>query len=301
MNNKKITTNSAFISLVVLSILFSGCKKEGSTKEVSESELKYAEITNAKIAYRIYGSGEPLIMCIGYSTNMDMWSTKAIEILEKKYKLIVFDYRGMGYSTNTDASMTISSLADDVNELLNVLKINKTHVLGWSMGGYVAQMFAINHPEKVNKLILYATNCGGDAVINPSQEIIDILSNPNATAMERLSTLFSDDWLAAHSEPWTFLPDGKEPYNDEAIGMQYMAVQSWLSTDGGSAGHLYELKMPVLLICGNKDKVVPCENSSILSDSIATSSLIKVQDSGHGLMYQLPETFANYVLTFLNN
>ncbi len=285
-------------AIAILGVLFGSCKRKDAIITTS-SDIKFASITNAKMAYKIVGSGDPLIMCIGYASNMDLWSTEVIEILRQKYKVIVFDYRGMGYSTNSDTSFTIPTLAEDVNELLTVLNISKAHVLGWSMGGFVAQMFAIDHPEKVNKLILYATNFGDTMSVKPSQEISDILSSPLSTPAEQLSTLFSNEWLAAHPEPWKYLPNVKEPYNPATIGLQYYAVQGWLSEGGGSAGHLYQLKMPVLLICGNQDKVVPCLNSSMLSDSIPTASLIKVNDSGHGLMFQLPQTFGNYVVTFL--
>jgi pimeloyl-ACP methyl ester carboxylesterase len=105
--------------------------------------------------------------------------------------------------------------------------------------------------------------------------------------------------MASHPEPWKVLPDAKEPYNYETIGMQYLAVQNWLSPGGGSVGQLNTLKMPVLIICGDQDKVVPPINSDMLSDSISSSSLIRVNDSGHGLMYQLPDVFANYILNFL--
>lgn len=271
------------------------CKKEDQNTD----QPRFAEISNAKIAYKTFGEGDPLVMCIGYASNMDSWSTEVIEMLEEKYMVIVFDYRGMGYSTNSDQSFTISRLAEDVNELLIALKIDKANVLGWSMGGYVAQMFAAGHPEKVDKLVLYATNCGDTATINPSQEIIDILSNPSSSSMELLGTLFPDDWLAVHPEPWTFLPEVKEPFNGETIGLQYGAVQGWLSEGGGSLGLLDKLTMPVLLICGDQDKVVPSINSSILADLISSATLIKINDTGHGLMYQLPETFTNYVLSFL--
>lgn len=299
MRIKKHFSFYTMVLIGMLSILTGGCIKEKSNNDSSEPVVMYANITKAKIAYKVYGSGDPLIMCIGFATNMDMWSTDAISLLRKNYKVIVFDYRGMGYSTSTDTTVTIASLAQDINELLNVLNISKTHVLGWSMGSYVAQMFAINHPEKVNKLILYAANCGDTVTVNPSLAIIDILSNPSSTPEEMLSTLFPDDWLATHPEPWKFLPEGKEPENYKAIGMQYEAVQRWLSPGGGSAAQLHKLTMPVLLLCGNKDKVVPCVNSSILAEAISSPTLIKVNDSGHGMMYQLPETFANYILTFL--
>jgi pimeloyl-ACP methyl ester carboxylesterase len=269
-----------------------------STEDM-DTEIKFANITNEKLAYKTFGSGEPLVMCTGYSSNMDLWSTKLIDILCKKYQVIVFDYRGMGYSTNSSSSFTINDLATDLKELLDELKIKKTSLLGWSMGSFVAQMFAINYPEKLNKLILYAGNCGGSEAIEPNEEIVKILSSPSSTPMEFLSTLFPDEWLAAHSEPWKCLPEAKEPYNFQTIGLQYYAIEKWTSPGGGSAGKLGKLKMPVLVITGDNDKVVPLKNSSIIAELIEFSTLVIVKNSGHGLMYQMPETFANHILDFL--
>ncbi|MFZ4520556.1 MAG: alpha/beta fold hydrolase [Bacteroidales bacterium] len=262
-------------------------------------ETKFVEITNAKIAYTVYGSGEPLVMCTGFATNMDLWSTAVIGQLQQKYRVIVFDYRGMGYSTNSAASVTMQSLADDLDEFLTTLGIGRAHILGWSMGGYVAQMFAINHPEKVNKLVLYATNCGDTVTLDPAPETIAILSDPSSTPMAMLGTLFPDSWLATHPEPWKFLPEAREPSNFDAIGMQYMAVQQWLTPGGGSAGLLDKLTMPVLVICGDQDKVVPAANADLLSAAISHCTVIIEPGCGHGFMYQLPEIFANHVLSFL--
>jgi pimeloyl-ACP methyl ester carboxylesterase len=230
---------------------------------------------------------------------MDLWSTAVLDILQQEFRVIVFDYRGMGYSTNSSGPFTMQSLADDLMELLNALDIGKAHILGWSMGGYVAQMFAIRHTSMVNKLVLYATNCGDVGTINPSQEVVDILSDPTSPPMALLGTLFPDDWLASHPEPWKYLPESTETYNPETIGMQYLAVQEWLSPNGGSAGLLQKLEMPVLLICGDEDKVVPPINSSILADAIKLPTLAFIPGTGHGLMYQLPETFATRVQDFL--
>lgn len=262
-------------------------------------DVRFVNITNAKIAYKEFGSGEPLIMCFGYGANMDLWSTDVIDILKEKFRVIVFDYRGMGLSTNTDSVFTINTLAEDLNELMNVFEIKSANFLGWSMGGFVTQMFAINHTDKVKKLVLYATNCGGSKTINPDDEIIKILSNPSASPMELISTLFPDQWLKENREPWKVLPFPTEPFNSKTIGMQYAAVQEWLSPGGGSAEQLNTLNMPVLIICGNEDKVVPYENSLILSELIKPSRLTVINDSGHGLMYQMPEAFAKNVLSFL--
>jgi pimeloyl-ACP methyl ester carboxylesterase len=295
-----LSKNLILMALGCCFLIGISCQKAESPNVHFEAEVRYAEISNAKLAYKVLGRGEPLVLCMGYANNMDMWSEPALEMLEKHYKVIVFDYRGMGYSTTTDTSLSIKRMAIDIQELLNVLKINKTHVLGWSMGGYVAQEFALNYPEMVDKLILYASNPGDTITINPNDEIIAILSNPASTPYEFLSTLFPDDWLATHPEPWLVMPEGKEPINGQAIGLQYEAIQAWLSPGGGSSGRLHQLSMPILLLCGNHDKVVPAMNSKILADSIQSASLLMLNGTGHGLQYQQPEAFANYVLAFLN-
>lgn len=298
--NTNCLSKNLVIPAIVISLLFSlGCQKAESPNVHFEAEVHYAEISDATIAYKVMGRGEPLVLCMGYANNMDMWSDTALEMLEKHYKVIVFDYRGMGYSSTTDTSLSIKRMAIDIQELLNILKIKKTHLLGWSMGGYVAQEFALNYPEMVDKLILYATNPGDTITINPNDEIIAILSNPASTPYEFLSTLFPDEWLATHPEPWLVMPEGKEPINGQAIGLQYEAIQAWLSPSGGSSGRLHQLAMPVLLLCGNQDKVVPAMNSKILADSIQTASLLMLNGTGHGLQYQQPEAFANFVLAFL--
>jgi pimeloyl-ACP methyl ester carboxylesterase len=283
----------------VLSTMTISSNESAVSNTNSIPEVQYANITNAKIAYKIFGSGEPLIMCIGYSNNMDFWSTKAIDILSKKFKVIVFDYRGMGLSTNSENSFTIQTLANDLNELLLELKISKTHVIGWSMGGFVAQMFALNFSEKVNKLVLIATHCGDIHTISPSDDVLKILTNPKASPMEMLSILFSDDWLAENKEPWKVLPKLTEPINGKTIGLQYQATEKWLSPNGGSYGHLNKLKMPVLILFGKEDKVVPFKNSEIFADSIKSSVLIGIPNAGHGMMFQIPEVFSESIINFL--
>lgn len=299
MNTKHLSKNLPILSTVTYLLFSIGCQKAEAPNVHFEAEVRYAEVSNATIAYKIMGSGEPLVLCMGYANNMDMWSDTALEILQKHFRVIVFDYRGMGYSTTTDTSLSIKRMASDIQELLTSLKIPKAHVLGWSMGGFVAQEFALNNPEMVDKLILYATNTGDTSTINPSDEIVAILSNPESTPYEFLSTLFPDDWLATHPKPWLVMPEGKEPINGQAIEQQYEAIQSWLSPGGGSAGRLHQLAMPVLVLCGQQDKVVPSQNSKILADSIQTASLLMLNGLGHGMQYQEPVAFANYVLAFL--
>ena len=297
------TSKNFLLGLMVISLLssfflFTGCSKQRVKKDALP-ELQYFNAPNTKIAFRTYGQGEPILMCMGYSANMDMWDTSLIDLLKEKYKVTIFDYRGMGYSTNTDTSFTINTLAEDLNGLCDFLKLNKANIMGWSMGGYVAQSFAINHPEKVNKLILYATDLGDTIAIPPDQEILELLADTLSTPAQIMGTLFTPKWLETHPDLEKYFSNAKEPLNYKTIKLQDAASSVWLSPGGGSAGHLHTLKMPTLIISGDMDAVVPYKNSEILSDSITSSTLIKMNNGGHGLMFQYPETVGNYILTFL--
>lgn len=271
----------------------------GQSKKEYPDKVKHLDIAGATIAYKTYGQGMPFILCMGYSGNMDLWDGRLIDLLSQQYQVIVFDYRGMGYSTNTDTNFSINTLSEDVYALCQALKIDNAHVMGWSMGGYVAQLFAINHPEKVNKLILYATDCGDTITIPPDQTIADMLSDTSSTALQFIGALFPEKWLASNPEPWKYFAEVKEPHNRQTILLQDKAVTQWLSPGGGSAGRLHELNMPTLIISGDNDVIVLYENTVLLADSISGSTLIKMPNGGHGLMFQYPETFGNYVLSFL--
>jgi len=295
--NNKILTHILLLCLII----FASCSSNQKNKnnKVDEEQVSFLEIPDGKIAYKIYGQGKPLIMCMGYSGNMDMWDVKLINILKQKYKVIAFDYRGMGFSTNTDITFLIKTLANDINLLCEHLKINKAAIFGWSMGGYVAQSFTINYPDKVDKLILHATDFGGENVINPDNNVLKILSDTSAASKELISILFPENWFKNHPESKEYFAHVHEPLNHKTIVLQDKAITKWLSKNGGAAGHLYQFKMPVLIISGDVDAVVLYKNSENLFDSIPNSSLIKIKNGGHGLMYQYPNELANYIIAFV--
>lgn len=115
-----------------------------------------ATINGANLYYEIHGGGAPLLMIQGWGAEISNWQN-VIEPLSKNFKLIIFDNRGMGRSEVTPGDYTTRMLADDAAALLDHLQIPKTHVLGWSMGGMIAQELALAYPEKVYRLVLPAT------------------------------------------------------------------------------------------------------------------------------------------------
>jgi len=130
--------------------------------------VKKVHVGDIDIAYRTFGKGEVLLLIPGSSMTMDEWEPNVINRLASNHTVIVFDNRGIGNTTAGNKTWSIEQFANDTAGLLTALKIEKpVEVLGFSLGGFIAQELTLMHPQKVNKLILYATGCGGKATIPP--------------------------------------------------------------------------------------------------------------------------------------
>lgn len=113
------------------------------------------------IGYKLIGSGQPLVMIIGLGANMENWPNEVIDQLSEKYQLILLDNRGMGKSTANDTKFDYKLFADDVIGLLDALGVDKTNVLGFSMGSAITQELLLTYPQRFNKAIIYATTIDG--------------------------------------------------------------------------------------------------------------------------------------------
>src|ERR1017187_4159234 len=113
-------------------------------------------IADTQIHYHVHGEGEPLLLIAGLASDLYTWK-KALPKLEKHHKVILFDNRGSGLTETSAAAFSIATLSDDAAALLQAIDIKKAHVVGWSMGGNVAQELALHHPDKVGTLVLMST------------------------------------------------------------------------------------------------------------------------------------------------
>lgn len=247
------------------------------------------------MAYWTYGDGYPLIMIMGYSGTMDMWDPNVISTLSSQYQVIVFDNRGMGKTTTGTRTFTIEQFADDTAGLMDALGIDQAHVLGWSMGTEIAQELVLRHPEKVNRLILYAADCRLDMFpLSPETEAM--LLDPSLSSETLLSLLLPHDWLESNSDYIYQVFSGvTESSSPENIQRQVDAMENW----EGSCDRLSQITRPTLLITGTEDILTLPENSYMMVEEIPDATLVQFEECGHGLMYQHPITFAGVVLDFL--
>lgn len=252
------------------------------------------------IAWSERGKGEPLLLVTGYGTTRLIWEDATLDRLAQRYRVIVFDQRGVGDTDAGTTGFSIRRFAEDACGLLQGLGIEKCTVLGWSMGSLVAQELALAHPERVDRLVLYASYA--DWSFPPSEETIRILSDESGTPEERgmrwVQALFPLRWLAANGRRVSEIfsrPLGKVP--GESVVRQQKAIQEW----EGSMERLERLVMPTLLLSGEQDVIVPPENSRLMARHIPGAVLRLVPGAGHGLMFQDPESFCSLVLDFLGD
>lgn len=265
------------------------------------TRIPYTKIAvgDVSLAYRESGSGEPVIFINGLGSTMDMWNPPVLANLSEHFRVIIFDNRGTGYTGASEKAFSIPLFARDTADLMEALGISSAHILGLSMGASVAQELALSFPEKVNKLILVAGECGGSESVKMQPVILAKLMDKSGTkkdVINRMFTLlFPPSWLATHDD-FDYCPEVYETTDDEIIARQAAAFFSWT----GSFNRLGDIRSPTLVISGNEDLIVPAINSQIISRQIPGAKPVVIPGTGHGLMYQEADVFCEYVLAFLN-
>ena len=243
----------------------------------------------------IIGQGPPLILLTGYAMTKEMWDAGLIEALARGHRLVLLDYRGMGETPLGEAAdMSLASMADDVVRTMAGLGIEKAHILGWSMGGMVAQEIALSRPEAVCSLTLLAT-AGEFASVRPAADRLGAMGPE-----EILSSMFPAAWSAAHPETAGRVRPRARPLDRAAVSRQYAAMLGW----PGLAGRLGETSPPVLILAGGDDWVCPPRLSEALRDSYAavpgaSVSLEVLENGSHWMMHQFPDALAAAVEDFL--
>jgi len=280
---------------------------DSNSESVSIDEVnpKKVIVGDIEMAYKTFGRGEPIILISGSGNVMDVWPSHFLNELAKGHQVIIFDNRGVGNSTEGTKPFSVRQFANDTVGLMNALGIQKADVLGFSMGSFVAQQLAITYPEKINRLILSGSSCGGHEGIPQNPKVISILTdfvnNRTKDASAYLEVTFPLKWIKENPNFLELIPKTSETILPSTVKKQFEINEDWLSTNwSGVCDLLQKVTKPSLIITGIEDEAIPSGNSLILVDKIPGSWLVQIEGAGHGLMYQYPKTFTEIVETFLN-
>ena len=257
------------------------------------------------VAWYERGAGPPMLMLTGTGSTMAEWDPALLRLLARRHRLILFDYPGLGLSGPWRGG-SFDSLAETAAGLMRSIDVPEADVLGWSMGGFVAQRLAVDHPELVAHLILAGTNPGGRRTVLGSKRIQAIDSDPDPSEAEILSELFPPDRQA---EGRRFLGrlrrasrSGEIPDDFEVpaatTDRQVAAEDRWLRSDRNFR-QLAELGAPTLAAAGGRDWVVPPVNLRRIAAQIPSSELV-VLPGAHAFLFQEWRAFASAVDDFLS-
>mgnify|MGYP002713009079 CR=1 FL=1 len=266
--------------------------------------MPIARVNEIEIEYDIEGDGPSLVLIAGLGYERWMWH-RLVPGLAQSFQVITYDNRGVGGSSVTDGPYSAQLLADDLAGLLDLLDIGKTAVLGHSMGGYIAQAFALAYPEKVSKLILSATNFGGPNHIPVTQEALAVLMDTTSDPVTRLRNgiLASCAQGFAEREPefvqsWL---DYRAAHPVDPQGYQaQMGIGLGLMAEAACFEHkLANIEVPTLVISGSEDKVVPPGNVALLAAKLSDVQTAVIEDAGHFYVFEQPETAVTIITQFL--
>jgi pimeloyl-ACP methyl ester carboxylesterase len=272
-----------------------------TTVDKAVSIMTKVKVNDIQIYYEVRGRGFPLMMIMGLGANLDWWDPRMLQGLSKNFKLVMFDNRGAGRTGVSDRRYTIKLFAEDTADLMGVLGISRAHVIGVSMGGMIAQELALNFPEKVEKLVLCSTNCGGAKSILASQEVLRALStdrsalSPEEIVRMTIPLLFAEDFIEKNPDfvELSIQQILRAPISNESFVRQLNAIMEFDTYD-----RLPHIRASTLILHGKRDILVPPENAAVLAGAIPYTKTVYFENSAHGLIEEM-EKVVDVLLDFL--
>lgn len=257
-----------------------------------------------KLYFEVHGEGPPLVLVMGIGYDATLWTLAQVPALGQMFQVVIFDNRDVGRSSTASGPYTIADMADDVAALMDALDIERAHLLGLSMGGMIAQEFALRHAARLHRLVL--SGCGAA----PARVAFDPIRTWNwvkATdktgevfACQQFTWLFSNAFLRnreAVQQTVSVLTSNPNPVGPEAYNRQAEAYLRYDALD-----RLADLRSPTLVIVGEQDLLTPPWICREVADRIPGSrfEIIKGAGSSHVVPIERPDDFNRLVTTFLS-
>jgi pimeloyl-ACP methyl ester carboxylesterase len=277
--------------------------REVATLETAPT--RYVEGSGIRFAYRQLGPspGTPLVLLQHFSGNIDAWDPTVVNALAADRPVIAFDNAGVGRSTGQTPD-NVAAMARDAVTFINLLGFSKVDLLGYSLGGFLAQQIAAEHGSLVRKLILVGTAPRGG-----EEHLLAVLKEAfsNTEAPDPRLPLFFTSSAASQAAGKAFLSrvyarkedrdtDGGSAVTDP----QAKALITWCATPDPEHAVLRAITQPALVVSGSNDTMLPPDNAYAMFKGLSNAQLVLFPDSGHGALFQHHELFVSHVRTFLD-
>lgn len=266
---------------------------------ITAAPVHIATTAEGHVAYRAVGSGPALVLLMGFSGTMDDWAPSFVDQLGANFHVVVPDNAGVGKTAALPRPLTITAMANQVSALISTLGLHRPAVLGWSMGGMIAQALAVLHPAQVSHLVLAATQAGtGKALPVPPAAQAKAASSNGATV---LSVLFPPSQVAAARAYGLSLFEYPAIYlaTPTVKAEQTRAIGQWLAGADAAGRAVGKIHVPTLVADGTEDALDPVANDHLLAKVIHGAQLVLYPGAGHGFLFQDEGQFVPRVKKFL--
>lgn len=270
---------------------------------------KFIELGSQRYAYRRFGdgSGLPLLMLQHFTGTLDNWDPAVTDPLARGREVILFENAGVGRSTGP-VPRTIAGMAQHALGFLDALSLTRCDVLGYSLGGMIAQQMAQDRPALFRRMILVGTAPrGGEDIMHLEKPGLQIyLNDPKLRGYAVLGKIFFAPTDSSQTAADEFIKrlmqrtQDREPVSGPEVAQAQMAAfREWESVTGERFAGLRTIRQPALVVNGVRDEMIPVRNSYWLSENLPNAVLMTYPDSGHGSLFQFHESFTTQAAAFL--
>jgi len=266
---------------------------------------QFVQVGGNRLAYRRFGqpSDCPLLLLNYFAAAMDEWDPKVTNGLAAQREVILFNYVGVASSTG-NAPSTVAAMMKDCVDFCNALNLKKMDVLGFSLGGMIAQQLAFQHPDMVRRMILVGTGPMGGEGMTFNDALLDDLKDPVALLKKAFFTA-SDSSQAAWRDYVERLKlrkvDRDTTVSMKSANAQLNAIKEWgVVPTSDRYAMLRKIPQPALIVHGNKDIVVIPVNAFLLGQHLADAQLVMYPDASHGAASQHADFFLQHARLFLD-
>jgi pimeloyl-ACP methyl ester carboxylesterase len=276
-----------------------GTSAAAPSRSITDTPIRTVRAGQGKIGYRSIGRGRPLVLVMGLSGTMDAWPPSFVDSLAARRRVIAFDNEGIRRSTLGPGTLTIARMADDAASLIRALRLGRADVLGWSMGGMIAQSLAHQHPNRVRRMVLCATAPGDRRATPPAPDVITQLASGTANVFQLLFPPEQDSAAEAYARGIASYPSASPAAPPAVTRAQFGANATWLTGGDPTGRPLGRLRLPVLVGGGALDRLLPVANQRYLARALPNARLRIYRDAAHGFFIQDGRDFVRVVDRFL--
>ena len=281
-----------------------------SVKAVDAENLSL-DVDGDRFVYRRFGATDeavpPLVLLQHFRGNLDSWDPDLLDRLAQDRELVLLDNRGVGGSSG-HAPPTVNAMALDAISFISALGVSEVDILGFSLGGHVAQEIALLKPRLVRRLVLAGTAPRGASKLHRWSDDVYALAAPDQPSAETLLALFFSPSEESYARGQEYLGRAYSRQENRDVDVdlktrdaQLLALTEWGIPDSTMLERLSAITQPTLVANGDNDTMMHTANSYLLAERLPNAHLRTYPDAGHGFLDQYPTLFADHVIGFLTS